>query len=401
MKLRLATWMKGIGVSGPPLLMGILHVLQLGRSLDRHQKQPIFSQIWGREFLLKYPSLCGGLLEGNYLLTVLSGALGSKLIPDVTAAEPHNWNLLTMSLPPVILPSKCGTLWPDLLGFFTMPILSKGALDCWWQIVAKNEVYKMLLHITPCYTLWEIWKARNAKRYDSKNISMFRVTNQILFNVQVHISEKFSKMDTTWIWDKVCYIVEQYKPRITSMMVHWDRPQGNKLKLNTDGSFIGSSKSAGIGGIVRKGNGDMVMAFTKSVDFSTNNSCELQVAVCGINWCCEYQQGQLILEMDSLVVVNMLKGQTTVPWNLRRVIKETQRKIQNCHIEVIHCYREANAVAGALAKLVATNPNTEEMIYREEDLPEITRGPLWMGKLHLASFRFKKCKHSGWYFEPR
>lgn len=31
---------------------------------------------------------------------------------------------------------------------------------------------------------------RNAKWYDSKNISLFKIINQILFNVQVAISKK-------------------------------------------------------------------------------------------------------------------------------------------------------------------------------------------------------------------
>ncbi|KAG5572274.1 hypothetical protein H5410_062040 [Solanum commersonii] len=93
-----------------------------------------------------------------------------------------------------------------------------GVLDYWWQTNATNEVHKMLLHVTPFFALWEIWKTRNANRYDGKNISLFRIISQILFNVQVAISKKYSKMDSKWRWSTICLIAENYKPKITSIV---------------------------------------------------------------------------------------------------------------------------------------------------------------------------------------
>ncbi|XP_060200767.1 uncharacterized protein LOC132629038 [Lycium barbarum] len=134
-------------------------------------------------------------------------------------------------------------------------------------------------------------------------------------------------------------------------MIYWDRPEGETWKLNTYGSTMEGSRSSGIGGIVRKGNGRIVMAFAKHIQFSTNNSCELQAALYGLQWYNEQQQQlHLILEMDSLVIVNMLKGQTKPPWRLRKTIEAAQRIVHHRQIEVKHCFRKANAIANSRAK---------------------------------------------------
>ncbi|XP_015164964.1 uncharacterized protein [Solanum tuberosum] len=79
------------------------------------------------------------------------------------------------------------------------PGSNTGVLDYWWQTNARNEVHKMLLHVA--------------------------------------ISKKYSKMDSKWGWSTICLIAENYKPRITSIVVYWTRPQGNIWKLNTDDSW--------------------------------------------------------------------------------------------------------------------------------------------------------------------
>ncbi|KAK4376083.1 hypothetical protein RND71_006760 [Anisodus tanguticus] len=132
---------------------------------------------------------------------------------------------------------------------------------------------------------------------------------------------------------------------------------------------------AGIGGIVRKENGEMIMTFSKSINLSTNNACELQAALYGIEWCHGNSNFHIILEMDSLMV------------------------IRDMDCEVRHCFREANAVANSLARY-ATIGDIHEIYSREDDMPDSTRGPLRMDMLNLVSFRFKKGKHSGWHYEP-
>ncbi|KAH0729417.1 hypothetical protein KY289_000605 [Solanum tuberosum] len=122
----------------------------------------------------------------------------------------------------------------------------------------------MLLHITPFFTLWEIGKTRNAKRW--------------LF------SKEYIRMDIKWGWRTKCSIAKNYKPRITSIVVYWTRPQWNIWKLNIDSSFIPGQRLAGIGEIVRKKNGKMATLH-------------------GIEWCHDNSSSHIILKMDSQIAV--------------------------------------------------------------------------------------------------
>lgn len=66
-------------------------------------------------------------------------------------------------------------------------------------------------------------------------------------------------------------------------MVQWIKPPHGKVKINTDGSF--SHDGAGIGGIVRDQNGDMIMAFVVPVQCGSNNLTEAYVAKFELQWC--------------------------------------------------------------------------------------------------------------------
>ncbi|KAH0725895.1 hypothetical protein KY290_001721 [Solanum tuberosum] len=109
----------------------------------------------------------------------------------------------------------------------------------------------------------------------------------------VAISKKYRKMDSKWGWND---------------------------------SFIPGQRLAGIGGIVREKNGKMA-------------------ALHGIEWCHDNSKSHIILELDSQIAVNMIKGLTPTPWTLRKTVRKIQKKIQNMNCKIIHCFREANCVA--------------------------------------------------------
>lgn len=80
------------------------------------------------------------------------------------------------------------------------------------------------------------------------------------------------------------------------------------VKINTDGSSNITKRTAGIGGVVRNRNGDLIMAFAKAFHFCTNNQTEVQAALYALNWCRQNNMTNCILEMDSLMTINMMKG---------------------------------------------------------------------------------------------
>ena len=73
-------------------------------------------------------------------------------------------------------------------------------------------------------------------------------------------------------------------------------------------SFIKENNKAGAGGIVRNKNGDLIMAFANPTQFYTNNFSEAHVALIGISWCCNNHIQNIEMELDSMIIVNMIKG---------------------------------------------------------------------------------------------
>lgn len=132
--------------------------------------------------------------------------------------------------------------------------------------------------------MWEQQKARRTKKYSNKYTVIFRIPNQVLFNVHITISKCYCKFNFNQSWDTICHIAKTYKPRITSVMVYWEMYLGDTWKINIDGGFVTTSGQARLWGIVRKENGDLIIAFAKPVQCSTNILYELQVAIYEINY---------------------------------------------------------------------------------------------------------------------
>ncbi|WMV15078.1 hypothetical protein MTR67_008463, partial [Solanum verrucosum] len=161
-------------------------------------------------------------------------------------------------------------------------------------------------------------------------------------------------------------------------------------------------------------------------------------ALHGIEWCHDNSNSHIILEMDSQIAVNMIKGLTPVPWtltktdhniaealgaqfatkivkdkgyekctiemdskiivdmmqssnsqnlNLRPIMEDIICLIDKNDINFIHCFREANKVADYLAKWATT------IIYDNfNEVPEGAKGPFFLDKVQMPSFRFKYDK---------
>lgn len=92
------------------------------------------------------------------------------------------------------------------------------------------------------------------------------------------------------------------------------------------------------------------MAFAKALQFCTNNQSETQAAYYILNWCKTKGITNIILGMDSLIVVNMLKGIYRPPWELEDDITYMRQIIQSQNIAIEYCYREGNESADAPSK---------------------------------------------------
>ena len=78
------------------------------------------------------------------------------------------------------------------------------------------------------------------------------------------------------------------------------------------------------------------------------------------------------MEVDSLVLVNILLHKSRCPWLIRSEL-DMLMAIQGLEWTVGHCFREANQVADALAKVGANS--VDIVIYTSQaELPRLARG---------------------------
>ncbi|XP_070034378.1 uncharacterized protein [Nicotiana tomentosiformis] len=132
--------------------------------------------------------------------------------------------------------------------------------------------------------------------------------------------------------------MEDHMPTIIGKAIWWGRPPDGWIKINIDESINKTMKTAGIGSVVRNRNGELITAFAKALQFYTNNQSEVQAALHALQWCKNNNIHNVILEMDSLMVVNIIKDIYNTPWELVDDIRSMRHIIHSQSITVQHCY---------------------------------------------------------------
>ncbi|OIS98076.1 hypothetical protein A4A49_62421 [Nicotiana attenuata] len=78
------------------------------------------------------------------------------------------------------------------------------------------------------------------------------------------------------------------------------------LKFNTDGSFIRTSRKAGIGCIVRDSSGDFIFAFSIPIQANSSSQAKATAVRFGVEWCTQQGYSNIHVETNFLIVTNIL-----------------------------------------------------------------------------------------------
>ena len=85
----------------------------------------------------------------------------------------------------------------------------------------------------------------------------------------------------------------------------WSHPSSATVKLNFDGASNGNPGVDGFGGAVKNHHGKIQGVFWGSLGYSTNNTTELDGLLIGVSWDIKHKLTPLIVEGDSLFIINM------------------------------------------------------------------------------------------------
>lgn len=104
-----------------------------------------------------------------------------------------------------------------------------------------------------------------------------------------------------------------------------------------------------MGGIIRDTEGNMQIAFSMYLDQGTSNWAESQAMLIGLQLSKAYNMNVKIVEADSQVLVQCIKGEIAVPWRLTQAKEEIKERMEAEKFHVQHCFREGNRVADKFA----------------------------------------------------
>ncbi|MBP9670089.1 ribonuclease HI family protein [Candidatus Woesebacteria bacterium] len=134
-----------------------------------------------------------------------------------------------------------------------------------------------------------------------------------------------------------------------------------KLLLNTDGGSRGNPGPAAYGYVIQDitsglpagqaGAGIILEKCGKYLGVTTNNQAEYQGLLAGVKWVVDNHPGaDLLIKMDSLLIVNQVKGLYKVKspelFPIFQEVRGLLLKLPNWSIE--HTYREGNTLADSL-----------------------------------------------------
>ncbi|XP_075076726.1 uncharacterized protein LOC142163350 [Nicotiana tabacum] len=185
---------------------------------------------------------------------------------------------------------------------------------------------------------------------DQKNFNKYRLKQQITCSIEAAVNKAYPNSGLKLPWNSFCDTLTRLRPGYKSFVVRWLKPDMGWVMLNTDGSFLQREGKASLGGTVRDEYGDIIMAFSTPATAQNHNIAEAQAALCGLNWCKQNGFSQVILELDSLYIIEILRKDGDTNYKLSHIVNKIKDTINMLNIQIKHCYREANQLADSLAK---------------------------------------------------
>ncbi|XP_026416829.1 uncharacterized protein LOC113312282 [Papaver somniferum] len=190
---------------------------------------------------------------------------------------------------------------------------------------------------------WEIWKARNEVVFNKKKFSVQKVIQEALYwyNMKMEVVPT----DVQLTEDDLMGAEKDY----------WEPPEGEKIKIDFDGAA--GSKGFACGVIARDKGAKVLGCQNKIIDYCTADETEAFSALLAVELGFSKGFRNIILEGDSLHVINALKHKHyTANWKIKNTISGTRDELKNFKsVEFRYIRKNANNVAHNLAALAVSN----------------------------------------------
>ncbi|MQL69593.1 hypothetical protein Taro_001904 [Colocasia esculenta] len=194
--------------------------------------------------------------------------------------------------------------------------------------------------------LWEIWKFRCAKHFDSRTKSVKSIISDIRSAANVAVQGMIFKKECSFVLQQF-----GFKPTVklkVPKLVRWIPPQYG-FNLNVDGACKGNTGPCGGGGFIRDSNGDIHSGFTFFYGQGNNMIAEVRTLCDGLRLAEHHRLSTSTVNSDSLVLVQSFYSDKCPSWTCSWWWRIARSFLHKLNIKVVHAYREANRVEDSLA----------------------------------------------------
>ncbi|OIS98250.1 hypothetical protein A4A49_62368 [Nicotiana attenuata] len=258
----------------------------------------------------------------------------------------------------------------------------------WWMTKGNNGVHTIMLQCLPSLICWEIWKSRCAANFENIRMSARHIINQVSNTITLILNCQFTSLQLPHSWIDKCIVVEKMSLVIHSQIVYWRKLVSGYVKLNVDGCSKGNPGSARGGGIIRDHHGDLVMAFFDFYGICSNNFAEVKAVLQGIQMCCHHGLKNIVVESDSLLIINMINRKTKAHWQIIHELEQIWELTRTGDFQFKHIFREGNKIADQLANLGEVT-KTHGIFNQAVPLPREVRASLKFKQEEIPNFRFR------------
>ncbi|XP_058079605.1 uncharacterized protein LOC131227795 [Magnolia sinica] len=178
-------------------------------------------------------------------------------------------------------------------------------------------------------------------------------------------------------------IIVSDQPRCSSPVVIWRKPPPGWVKF---GSARGNLGAAGGGGVCRGERSEFLFAFHSGYGVDSDTRAELLANHDGLQHCLLLGYPNILVEFDSLLVINFLLGRAVPGWKWKCWIDRINHLSKSRNIKFVHTFREGNGPADALPKLGREGQRMTLVLLHADLLPTV-RGLLFLDRLSLGSVR--------------
>jgi hypothetical protein len=181
-----------------------------------------------------------------------------------------------------------------------------------------SKMVQQVLASAIVHIIWAIWMERNSRYFNNQNKSMLSLTHNIISEVALSFKLVIAQGSTSMTDFKLSQLfgIPFKLGRVVPVQdVHWIYPSLGCVKINCDGSSVGSHPCGSIG-IVYRSASLFLGAFSQNIGYAYALEAEFCACMMAIERASEMCLADIWLETDSLIVCKALSDQVGIPWRM-------------------------------------------------------------------------------------